>query len=73
MTDALKAATGSPKTTVGGWLAAAAVLLVQLSRHFDGNQETLADWGLVIPAVVLAVTLTLARDNDKSSEDAGAK
>jgi len=64
------AATKSWKTTVLGWIAAAIVILTALQSQFDGNPETIANWETVLAAIVGASAFTLARDNEKRSEEA---
>jgi len=64
---------GSWKTTAAGVFVALAAVLTQASAALDGNPETIADWSAVLVAVSAAVGLFMARDNDVSSEDAGAK
>lgn len=61
------------KTTTAGIAAAVAAIANAVANHFDGDPATKAEWGLVIAAVTAAVGLFKARDNDVSSEDAGAK
>lgn len=73
----------SRKTTIAGIMVAIGLILVAVAALLDGNPETVANWGGVIKAVQgagwlstgLGATLTgiLARDNDKSSEDVGAR
>ena len=44
-----------------------------LSAQFDSDPATNPEWGLVVAAISAAIGLLKARDNDVSSEDAGAK
>lgn len=44
-----------------------------LKAQFDNDPATVADWGLVVALVIAAVGLLRARDNNKSSEEVGAK
>ena len=72
--DSLKsAALGSWKTTLVGWLGFIGALVASLQAALDGNAETVPQWGVVVASLTAAVGLTMARDNDKSSEDTGAK
>lgn len=61
------------KTTLAGIGAALVAIGAALEAQFDGDPATAADWGIVITAIIAAVGLWLARDNDVSSERAGAK
>ena len=72
MTEALKAAKNSPKTTMGGILAFAVVLAPALQAQFDADPLTVAAWGPVVSALMVAIALFTARDNDVSSEEAKA-
>lgn len=58
---------------MAGIAAAVAAIASAVNAQFDGLPETEPEWGLVIAAITAAVGLFSARDNDKSSEDAGAK
>lgn len=61
------------KTTTAGIGTILAALGAALSAQFDADPLTVANWGAVITAITAGVGLILARDNDKSSEDAGVK
>jgi len=61
------------KTTAAGWAGFGAVLLAALSAAFDGDAATVANWEPVLALGMVALGLTTARDNDVSSEQAGAK
>ena len=67
------AALKSWKTTAVGWLTFLGTLSACLIAVLDDNPETQAQWNLLFATFTGAVGLTLARDNDKSSEDTGAK
>lgn len=73
MTDAIKNAGKSWKTTVGGVAGFLALAAGAVQAHFDGDPETVAQWGPVIAAIPVVIALFFARDNDVSSESAGAK
>lgn len=61
------------KTTGAGIGAILVAIGSALSATFDADPLTVADWGAVIAAVIAGVGLIAARDNDKSSEEVGAK
>lgn len=61
------------KTNVCGVSAAVVAIGNALIATFDGVDTTNPDWPVVIATIVAAVGLLFARDNDKSSEDVGAK
>ena len=61
------------KTTVAGICAILAAVAGALAAELDGDPATTANWTAVIAAVVAGLGLIAARDNDKSSEDVGAK
>ena len=62
------------KTTVCGILSlvAAGITLVAVPM-LDADPATLPQWGAFGAAIAAAMGLWFARDNDKSSEQAGAK
>ena len=71
MTPAKKlknAAVGSWKTTIVSILAALAILAPQALALLDDDPNTKPDWALVFAALGLGGAGTLARDNDKRSE-----
>ena len=61
------------KTTTVGILGVVIALCTALVALWDGDDATEANWGAVVAAATVAVGLIFARDNDKTSEDAGAK
>ena len=71
--DVIKAAWKSPKTTLMAILMAVSALLTACVAEFDGKEETVANWGAVIPQVIAAIGLFFARDSDKSSQDVGVR
>lgn len=65
--------TGSWKTTAAGIGAVLVAVGSALNATFDADPATVADWGAVVAAVIAGVGLLFARDNNVSSEAAGAK
>ncbi len=61
------------KTTAAGIAAIIAAVALALSHQFDTDPTTVADWSAVITALTAGVGLVLARDNDRTSEQAGAR
>lgn len=61
------------KTTACGVIAILTAVLSAVKAMIDGDPATVADWGAVSAAVIAGAGLIFARDNSKSSEDAGAK
>lgn len=61
------------KTTIAGIAAAIATIASAVGATFDNDPSTVADWGIVTAALAAAYGLIKARDNDKTSEDVGAK
>ena len=61
------------KTTAAGIAAIVAAVALAISHQFDSDPATVADWSAVITALTAGIGLVLARDNDKSSEQVGAK
>lgn len=64
---------GSWQTTVAGWAAFLAALGNAVNAQFDADPTTKPMWGLVVTALLIAVGLNQARDNNKRSESVGAK
>ncbi|RMF95501.1 MAG: hypothetical protein D6727_10635 [Gammaproteobacteria bacterium] len=61
------------KTTLAGIAAIVAAIALAIAHQFDSDPTTAADWSAVITALTAGVGLVLARDNDKTSEQAGAR
>ncbi len=61
------------KTTAAGIAAIVAAVALAISHQFDTDPTTVADWSAVITALTAGVGLVLARDNDRTSEQAGAR
>jgi hypothetical protein len=61
------------KTTACGILAIVIAVASALKAMWDGDPATVADWSTVGTSVMAGIGLLMARDNDKSSEDVGAK
>lgn len=61
------------KTTLSGIAGIVGMIGTALSAALDGNPATDPQWGIVVPAVITAAGLLFARDNNVSSESAGAK
>jgi hypothetical protein len=64
---------GSKETTLAGVFAFATLLFGALSAQFDSNPETVANWNAVVAGGGVLIGLWRARDNNTSSEKAGAK
>ena len=60
------------KTTLAGIAGVVAAIASAVQAQFDGNPATVPDWGLVGALLATGIGLLLARDNDKTSEQAGA-
>lgn len=61
------------KTTAAGVLTALIPVLNAVQAFIDGDPATVPDWGLAIAALTAGLGLIFARDNNVSSEEAGAK
>lgn len=64
---------GSWKTTLSGVAAIITTLGAALSAMTDGNPDTTVNLSATITAIAVGLGLIMARDNNKSSEDVGAK
>lgn len=64
---------GSWKTSAAGIGAILVAVGSALTAMFDADPATIPDWGAVVAAVIAGIGLLAARDNNVSSEDAGAK
>ena len=60
------------KTTTAGVAAIVVALATAVGALFDADPTTLPDWGAVAAAVMAGVGLIVARDNNVTSEKAGA-
>lgn len=60
------------KTSTAGIAAIVAALATAVAALFDADPTTLPDWGAVAAAILAGVGLIAARDNDVTSEKAGA-
>jgi len=61
------------KTTVCGILGFLAIASVTAVALIDGNPDTVANWEAVAASFMAMLGLFMARDADKSSEDAGLR
>jgi uncharacterized membrane protein YhiD involved in acid resistance len=61
------------KTSAAGIGAILVALGSALSATFDADPVTVPDWGALVAAIIAGVGLLAARDNDKSSEEVGAR
>lgn len=61
------------KTTLAGIAAIIGAIALAISHQFDADPTTIADWGAVFTVVAAGVGLLFARDNNRSSEEVGAK
>ncbi|GAF78643.1 unnamed protein product, partial [marine sediment metagenome] len=61
------------RTTLAGIAAVVAVLSGAVAAQFDADPTTVPNWELVWATLFAALGLAFARDNDKSSEDVGAR
>lgn len=60
------------KTTAAGVGAILVAIGSALTATFDTDPATVADWGAVVAAIIAGVGLIVARDNNVTSEQAGA-
>jgi hypothetical protein len=68
-----KAAFGSWKSTLVGFLIALQLIVPQLMNVIDGNPETIVDWNTIIMSIETFIFGVILRDNDVDSETAGVK
>lgn len=61
------------KTTTAGICTIVSVVAGIIKAIVDGDPTTNPDWGVAIAAVTTAFGLIFARDNNVTSETAGAK
>ena len=61
------------KTTVAGVAAILTAVGSALTAFLDNDPTTVMDVGATVAAIMAGVGLILARDNDKSSENVGAR
>lgn len=60
------------KTTAAGIAGILGMLGTAVSAMLDGNPATDPQWSIVIPAIITSAGLLFARDNNVTSEQAGA-
>ena len=61
------------KTTLAGIMAFITASWAQVQYILDNDPSTNPDWSIIVTAFIVLVGLVTARDNDVSSEKAGAK
>lgn len=61
------------KTTAAGIAAIVAAAATAVVALFDADPATVPDWGAVAAAFMAGLGLVFARDNNVTSEAAGAK
>ena len=61
------------KTSAAGIGAILVALGTVIAAQFDGNPATVPDYGALVAAIIAGGGLLFSRDNDKTSEDVGAK
>ncbi len=63
----------SPKTSAAALLAVVIAIAATAYSFLDGDPSTMPDWTLVGIAISAAIGFFYSRDNDKTSENVGAK
>lgn len=63
----------SSKTTIGGIIGGLALVLTQVWYAIDADPATVLNFDQILAGLSLMGIGWFARDNDKSSEDVGAK
>jgi len=61
------------KTTAASVAALLSLLLTVAKQLLDNDPTTNPDWAVVLPLIFAALTGLFARDDDKTSEEVGAK
>ena len=61
------------KTSTAAITTIVAAISGAIKYMVDGDPATNPDWSLIMPQIIAAVGLLCARDNNKTSEDVGAK
>ena len=64
--------TASKKTTTAGIAALLAAVVAILNGVAQGDLASV-DWASIVPAIIASIGLLFARDNNVTSERAGAK
>lgn len=63
----------SAKTTILGVLTILSALAAAGKAFLDSDPATVPDWGSLVTAITAGIGLIAARDNNVTSEQAGAK
>lgn len=61
------------KTTITGILMIVGSISALLLKFFNGEAVDSDEWATALAAIVAGIGLITARDNDKTSEETGAK